>query len=40
MWFWEVGSCIWGLLPKGGFEVPYLGEVPRHQKKKNYVNMN
>jgi hypothetical protein len=28
--FWQVGSCMQGLLPKGGFEGPCLGEVHCH----------
>ena len=28
-------SCICGLLPRGGSMGPYLGEIPRHRKKKN-----
>ena len=29
-----MGSCICGLLSKGGSKEPYLGEAPRHIKKK------
>ena len=33
IWFWQVGSCIHGLLPRGG-SGPCLGGVPCHEKKK------
>ena len=32
--FWWVELFICGLLPRGGSEGPYLGEVPHHYNKK------
>ena len=32
-WFWQVGSCIYGLLPRGESKGPCLGEVPHHKKR-------
>lgn len=33
-WFWQVGLCIRGLLPRDGSKGPCLSKVPHHQKKK------
>ena len=30
-WFWQVGSCSRGLLPKDGSKGPCLSKVPHHQ---------
>ena len=37
--FWWVGSCIRGLLPKGGSKGHCLGEVARHIKKTYSVKL-
>ena len=33
-WFWQVGSCICGLLLRDGSKGSCLSKVPHHQKKK------
>ena len=35
--FWWVGSCIQGLLPKGGSKGSYLSEIPCHQNLFYYI---
>ena len=39
IWFWQVGSCIHGLLPRGG-SGPCLGGVPCHEKKKKFGELS
>ena len=36
-WFWQVGSGIYGLLPRGGSKGPCLDEVPHRQKRSNFL---